>query len=120
MTIIKPETSGGKRILDHGTVITFGDASIEFDASALKEKDKAAPKISFDFLKKEDLNVMSMEFALENQILHIKLYNIESSIDSGNVSPVPIGNIAGKSIFLNFRVRKTGESRTVDYTVYQE
>lgn len=114
---INPIKSGDYEIIDHNTVISFGENPVEFDASAI------SPNATLKFIFFNDPEVKPedrMKIEIVENELQIKLWNVNNSLDSGNIDPLEVGVIEGDhKIFLNFRTRKVGNSRTIDYTFYK-
>jgi hypothetical protein len=111
--------TGDKEIIESGSVITFGDDSMEVELTMFNLTPN--PVLFFLFLKDPNAPEQRIEVnvSTDNLKLEIKLYNFENSLDSGNGAPLEIGVVNGKKISLNFRIRKIGESRTIDYTFYK-
>ena len=114
---LKPIKSGGAEIVKSGSVISFGDNSVEFLLD--NEDPNTHLEIIFVFEKNEENNNEIKFTMVKEGTMEIRLYASESAIDSGNIDPVKIGAIDDKDILLNFRVRKIGNSRTIDYSIYK-
>jgi hypothetical protein len=114
-------TSGGYLIVLNGTVISFGSNPIKMEFSPFIEGSNALLTLLFSFLKDHENKEPRMEFRqLGENGLEIIVYNAAgSSFDGGNIMPIEIADDKGKKVYLNFRSRTTGDSRTIDYTIYR-
>lgn len=111
--------SGKYKILDTGTVITFGDSPIQLEFGGMPPDDKLNLIISF---KGE-----GVERKIETELhgskeLEIKLIGFNSGLDEGNLDPINIGTLNNLTIFLSFRTSRLSESksRVLHFTIYQE
>jgi len=125
MNIIKIK-SGNSRVIASDTIISNGKSPIEIEFKATSidgtslEPESLCLIFSFhdDNSKKTRVDTVIGE---DKKKLELKLFNFNSSLDIGNRSPSSVGMTdERKSITLNYRVRKVGDSWTLDYTIYQE
>lgn len=103
-------TTAGKDVVASGTVITFDSKNVEFHIANLR--------ISLDFI--DDGGATRMEGDVnETAILKLRLYNFNNSIGSGTTSPMEIGQLNGRVLWLAFMVYAISNkaSKTVHYTL---
>ncbi len=111
--------TGDNKVLESGSVISFGDNEVELELDFFKTTPATFLVFSFNADTKNTGTSMETAITESNKKLEVKLYNFESSLDAGNSEPMEIGLLDNKKVFLSFRVRKIGPSRTIDYTFYQ-
>jgi len=101
--------SAGRDIIAAGTVITADNQNIEFQIAHLKVvfsfvSDGGAPRL--------------VPGSSSNAALNLTLYNFNNSIGSGTTSPIEIGSLSGRRLWLAFMVYALSpeSSKTVHYT----
>ena len=120
MVTILPIKTSETKVIDSGTIISFGDSFVEIELTFFNAKPSIF--LIFSFLTDEEKDKKKMETTVspDKLKLEIKLYNFDDASETGGKKPMHIGILEKKDVFLNFRVRKIGESRTIDYTFYQK
>ncbi|OGZ72600.1 MAG: hypothetical protein A2908_03605 [Candidatus Staskawiczbacteria bacterium RIFCSPLOWO2_01_FULL_38_12b] len=115
-------TTGDYEVLANGSVISYGRTPIEIK---FKTKEIIGSEddlcLVFTFHDDESKNPrIETQVTSDAKKLELKLFNFNSSIDIGNVSPLMIGKTNDeKQIALNYRSRKVGDSWNLEYTIYQ-
>ena len=107
--------SGKFEILATGTVISFKEEAIEIEF-------RGDLKLTFSFRADEGKRRLETVEHSEKSMEFI-LYNFGFGLTEGNIEPILIGKTnEGKKIYLNFRILRLNEaqSRTLDFTIYQE
>lgn len=115
-------TTGDKIVLMFGSVISFGKTPIEIRFETIEKPElKEELFLVFSFHEDDTKKVrLTTHLAEDSKKMELKLYNFNSGMDTGNISPMTIGETNGhKEIYLNYRARKTGDSWTLDFTIYQ-
>ena len=114
-------TSGSKRVIKTGTVISYGDAPVKLDFGKIPEHSELADDFSIEFLFPTDdskKTYLKMEDG-ENNLVKINIFNHDSNPEGGNSTPISFTSEKGGKIELNFWIRKIRNSRTITYTLYQ-
>lgn len=101
--------TGGRDIVAAGTVITGENANLEFQLAHLR--------IVFTFTTDGGQTRLGPS-AASGSTLSLTLYNFNNSIGSGTTSPVEIGTLQGRRLWLSFMVYAISpeSSKTVHYS----
>ncbi|MES2215781.1 MAG: hypothetical protein V4481_00610 [Patescibacteria group bacterium] len=114
--------SGNHVVVANGSVISLGRTPIKIDFMT-DEIGAPAESLSVEFSFHEDETKkprQETKVSADNKTLQMMLYNFDSPVDTGNTAPLVIGQTnSGKQLNLNYRVRKLGDSWTLDYTIYR-
>lgn len=101
-------------VLDSGSIISFKDEPITFRI----ETDLV---FRFRFQNDTEKKDQRMDYKpINNKELEIILVNFNSSLGVGNATPLPLGSINNRKLYLNFMVYALNEhsSKTVHYSWY--
>ncbi|KQR71879.1 DUF6864 domain-containing function [Pedobacter sp. Leaf176] len=108
-------TSGDYEIYNSGTVLSFEAEPITFHLAI-------DLKIHLSFKdEEENKDVHKMEFKqISGTELEIILINFNNSLGTGNASPLEVGTLNNKKLYLNFTVYALNikTTKTVHYTWY--
>jgi hypothetical protein len=101
--------TGGFDVIANGTVITGDNQSLEFQLAHLR--------VVFSFLSDGTTTRLGPASA-SGSTLNLTLYNFNSSIGAGTTSPMEIGTLSGRKLWLSFMVYALSpeSSKTVHYT----
>jgi hypothetical protein len=101
--------TGGRDVVASGTVITGEKANLEFQLAHLR--------IVFSFVSDGGQPKLGPSSAT-GSTLNLTLYNFDNSIGSGTTSPLEIGNLQGRRLWLSFMIYALtpDSSKTVHYT----
>lgn len=101
--------TGGREVVASGTVITGEKSNLEFQLAHLRvvfsfESDGSQPRLG--------------PSSATGSTLNLTLFNFNNSIGSGTTSPLEIGSLQGKRLWLSFMVYALtpDSSKTVHYT----
>lgn len=103
--------SAGKNVIACGSVHTFDDKNLEFVIAGLR--------LIFDFNSDSEGQRLKKE-AIDDMSIKIKVFNFDNSLGTGTTSPLPIGRIGGKRLYLSFIISalSKGASKLVTYTFF--
>ena len=111
-------SSKNHKIIVSGTVCSFEDdpVIISFGTGA----NKLEITLSFEDTDSKELEQKTIVHSKKK--LELKLLNFNNSLGNGNISPLYIGNLEDKDLFLTYRIYKLDNSkiRHIHYTIYQE
>jgi hypothetical protein len=101
--------TGGFDVVASGTVITAPTQNLEFQLGNLR--------VVFAFVSDGGQPRLGPGSA-SGSTLNLTLYNFNNSIGSGTTSPIEIGNLSGRKLWLSFTVYALSpeSSKTVHYT----
>lgn len=101
--------TGSFDVIASGTVITAPSQNLEFQLSNLR--------VVFAFVSDGGLPRLGPGSAT-GSVLNLTLYNFNNSIGSGTTSPIEIGNLSGRKLWLSFTIYALSpeSSKTVHYT----
>jgi hypothetical protein len=101
--------AGGFDVVASGTVITAPSQNLEFQLGNLR--------VIFAFVFDGGQPRLGPSSA-SGSTLNLTLYNFNNSIGSGTTSPIEIGNLSGRKLWLSFNVYALSpeSSKTVHYT----
>lgn len=101
--------TGGFDVVAAGTVITADNQSLEFQLAHLR--------VVFSFVSDGGSTRLGPGSA-SGSTLNLTLYNFTNSIGSGTTSPIEIGILSGRKLWLSFMVYALSpeSSKTVHYT----
>lgn len=101
--------TGSFDVVASGTVITVPSQNLEFQISNLR--------VVFAFVSDGGQPRLGPGSA-SDFTLNLTLYNFNNSIGSGTTSPIEIGNLSGRKLWLSFTVYALSpeSSKTVHYT----
>jgi hypothetical protein len=101
--------TGGFDVLAAGTVITANNLNLEFQLAHLR--------VVFSFVSDGTATRLGPASASEST-LNLTLYNFNNSIGAGTTSPLEIGSLFGRKLWLSFMVYALNaeSSKTVHYT----
>jgi hypothetical protein len=108
---------GSYEVLDSGLVIAFKDEPIEFILT------EGPPPLVVRFLFNDDDGEQRMDGKVEsNHEITITLFNFSNQLGSGSSEPIPLGMMADRRLYFNYRIYSLGEksARTLQYTWYLE
>lgn len=110
--------AGEHNVLASGSIISYEDHAVEIALNVGEQK----LILSFTFFDDDSKQSRIEAMSSNGNKLELQLFNFNSSIGQGNTSPITIGDLQGKKLVLNFRVRRLGDakSRTLEYTIYVE
>lgn len=100
-----------KDIVASGSAHTFGNENLEFEISNLR--------VIFDFISNSDAQKLEHE-AIDSTTLKIKIFNFENPLGTGTNTPLPIGTINSRRLYLTFIVHSLSKesSKLVTYTFF--
>ncbi len=102
-------------IVDTGTIITFNDEPIKFELAQ-------GVVVIIRFTQDANLKEQKMDFKIiNNNELELLLTNFNSSLGTGNASPLPLAKIDNRQVYLNFMIYSLNEksNKTIHYTWYK-
>jgi hypothetical protein len=101
--------TGGRDVVASGTVITANNQNLEFQLAHLR--------VVFNFVSDGGSTRLGPSSA-SGSALHLTLYNFNNSIGSGTTSPMEIGSLSGRKLWLSFVIYAFSpeSSKTVHYT----
>lgn len=101
--------TSGRDVVASGTVITADGRDLEFQLSHLR--------VVFSFVS-DSGQTRLVPSAISGSALKLALYNFNNSIGSGTTSPIEIGTLVGRKLWLSFVVYAFSpeSSKTVHYT----
>lgn len=99
----------GFDVVANGTVITANNLNLEFQLAHLR--------VVFSFLS-DGTSTRLGPASASGSTLNLTLYNFTNSIGAGTTSPIEIGTLGGKKLWLSFMVYALSpeSSKTVHYT----
>lgn len=108
--------SGSMDIIASGTIINFKRQPIEI---IIPSPDRDM-KLIFEFNDTTGNIIPQTEKNLiDTKSLHIIFYNFKSPLGTGNSEPVYLGTVAGRELYLNYRIyHLEGSDKTLQYTFY--
>ncbi len=110
--------SGNAEVVISGTVISFDNNPI-----TLTYGSTANPlQLTFEFIDEEGKTEPRMEGnKATDRHLVIRLFNFKNPLGTGSVTPISIGTLDNRRLYLHFRAYQlTGsKARTVEYTLYK-
>lgn len=83
-------------LLESGSIITMKDADIQFKIKGLE--------YVLRFVNTEEGKAKIQMVSNDGKRLVLELQNFNDPIGGGNISPLPMGVIEGKQVFLLFRI----------------
>lgn len=119
-------TSNEKQVLLTDSFLLWdnqSDASIEIDC---KPETDFNFQINFVFLEDPSLGEVDTKLETErdseNNVVTLKLYNINNPLGIQNLNPIPIAVINSKNAYLVFRVTRPDDkvARMINYTIYRD
>lgn len=101
--------TGGCDVIAAGTVITANNQGLEFQLAHLR--------VVISFVSDGTATRLGAASA-SGSTLNLTLYNFNNSIGAGTTSPMEIGNLSGRKLWLSFMVYALSpeSSKTVHYT----
>lgn len=108
-------TSGNYEVFDSGTVISFENESVKFHLA----EDLIISIVFRD--NSDNNNSHTLEFnSISSNELEIILVNFNNSLGTGNNTPIPVGILDNKKLYVLFRVYtlNTKANRTIHYCWY--
>ena len=96
-------------LIESGSIITMKDADIHFYIEDLE--------YVFRFVNTEEKGAKMHIASNDGKKMEIELQNFNDAIGIGNVNPIPMGTVQGKSLFMFFRVTQLEDGgKTMHYT----
>ena len=108
--------SGDKEIHASGSVISYEAQPIEFTLGEGPNPIRS----KFVFIHDENDKSARIELSVleDNKLLVINLFNFNSPIGIGNITPISVGQLTNRKLYLNFNVYSLEKSKLVHYTWY--
>lgn len=107
--------SGTAEIIASGSVIAFNGNPIEISYGPSIER--LTLVFAFQDDGQQDTRIDATK--PNPNTLHFNLYNFRNPLGSGTSKPVPIGTLAGRKLYLHYRIYDIGNSdKTIHYTIF--
>jgi len=105
-----------KEILDTGLIITFKNEPVIFELSE---------NLKYTVILKDDATIEGQHVqpkVISNEELMLTLINFNNSLGAGNIEPLKLGVMDGKTIYLNFIVYAMSKEaqKTLQYTWFKD
>ena len=105
--------SGGKDILHSGSVMSYEENTIVIELSS---------EMTMEFIFEEDPNrgesIESRFIPITPTYMKVFFVNFNSGLGAGSTTPVPLGDIDGRNLYMNYRISRLGNTRNLEYTFY--
>ena len=109
--IILKQKSAGKDIIATGSVHTFNNKNLELDISGLQ--------LIFEFHRDSEGQRIKKEI-VDGKKLKLNVFNFDNSLGTGTTTPMAIGTINNRQMYLSFIVHSMSQesSKLVTYTFF--
>lgn len=89
---------GEYEVLGHGTIVSIPNEPVRFEIEKLV--------CEFHFVEDSEAEEMSLkaEVLQDDQTMILTFVNFNNNLGTGNISPLKLGYINDKSLFLNYRI----------------